>query len=144
MIEPLPYKNPSNTEIANKINELVSVVNALQAKDDEIREWVGIVSDLCKRVKNLASVGLIYGTPEPKTHTDPYAEQRKWIGKLCKFWDHLDAPKCIDILAKIDDEHLDYPFGASCTKDTENVLFFKHCEPITADDELIYKPNGNV
>ena len=99
----------SKSVITRKIIELIDAVNALQSR----------IGSGCA--------------------PDPYAEQRKWVGKLCKFWDHLDAPKCIDILAKIDDEHLDYPFGASCTKDTENVLFFKHCEPITADDELIYK-----
>lgn len=115
MIKKFQFQELSGIEsrlaVVLKINELVDAVNALQSGDKT----------------------------EPETSTDSYVEQRKWIGKLCRFWDHPDAPRCIDILAKIDDEHRYGPFGASCTKDTENVIFFKHCEPITADDELIYK-----
>lgn len=141
MIKKIPYIRV-NGVCAAKINELIDAVNSLQAKDDEIKDWVGVVSDLRERVKNLESdenVGLVYGKPEPETPTDPYAEQRKWIGKLCWFWDYQEATRCIDILVRIDDEDLCYPFGASCTKDTDNVTFFKHCEPITADDDMIYK-----
>lgn len=99
--------------LADKINELVVIVNVLQSRLDS------------------------YAGPE--TPTDPYAKQRKWIGKLCWFWDCPGAPKCMGILAKVDDEKPDYPFGANCTKDANRLTFFRHCEPMVAGDELIYK-----
>lgn len=99
--------------LGGKINELVDIVNALKSRLDS------------------------YAGPE--NPTNPYAEQRKWIGKLCWFWDSPGAPKCMGILAKVDDEKSDYPFGANCTKDTNNFIYFKHCKPMVAGDELIYK-----
>lgn len=101
MIKPLPYKNPSDTEIANKINELIDAVNALQS---------------C-----LAPV-------------DPYAEQRKWIGRLCKFGDganNIDDLYTIGILLHVGENST--PFHC------DNGLNYRYCEPITADDKLIYK-----
>lgn len=95
-----------------KINELVDVVNALQSRLDS---YVG-----------------------PEMPADQYAEQRKWIGKLCRFWDSPDAPKCTGILVKIHNESF-YPFVCGAIENTDNGISFKHCEPITADDELIYK-----
>lgn len=93
-----------------KINELVDAVNALQSGDKT----------------------------EPETSTDSYVEQRKWIGKLCRFWDSPDAPKCTGILVKIHNESF-YPFVCGAIENTDNRISYRHCEPITADDELIYK-----
>lgn len=109
MIKELGY----NENYLDKINEVINAVNALQSRLDS--------------------------GAEPETLADPYAKQRKWIGKLCWFWDCPGEPKCMGILAKVDDKKPDYPFGANCTKDTNNFIFFKHCEPMVAGDELIYK-----
>ena len=70
---------PNVYDCMDKINELIDAVNALQSRLDS--------------------------STEPEIPADPYAEQRKWIGKLCWFWDCPGAPRCIDILVKIDKKH---------------------------------------
>ena len=140
MIEPLTSDGgmrPNIHDCMDKINELVDAINDLQVKYGVLKEWIYIVSDLRKRVKNLESdepVGLIYGTPEPGTPTDPYAEQRKWIGTVCRFWneDETEWEPTVDVLDQLRTES-DFPFVAP------NGVGYKHCEPITADDKLIYK-----
>lgn len=135
-----------NSGCAKKINELVDTINELQAKEDEIKEWIGIVSDLREQVKQLKTdktVGLIYVEPEPKAIRDPYAEQRKWIGKLCTFWDDdvsvWKVGTLVDIRPEADDGKR---FTYRPADSTECFYFtqgFKYCRPIAADEELIYK-----
>lgn len=65
-----------------------------------------------------------------KNAQDPYTEQRKWIGKLCRFWDGED-PK-------------DYAYGTLIEIDEygdfkcDTITWFDHCEPVKPDSELIY------
>ena len=68
---------------------------------------------------------------EPKP-ADPYAEQRKWIGKLCKFWDYDDEEKWFSVLEYID-KNSPYTYCAS------GDWWYKHCEPVKPDDDIIYK-----
>lgn len=55
MIEKLNFGNSTIVDAvcAHKINELVDTVNELQAKDEEIAEWIAIVGDLRKQVREL-------------------------------------------------------------------------------------------
>lgn len=75
---------------------------------------------------------------EPKTPADPYAEQRKWVGCVCKFWDwdhrNLDHyAKLIDIREIKNGEMSNCPFKA------DDGTWYMYCEPVKPDDDIIYK-----
>ena len=59
----------TNHCIINKINELVGIVNEQQLRVDNIMCW-------------------LTAQEQKEKPADPYAEQRKWIGKLCRFRDN--------------------------------------------------------
>lgn len=63
----------------------------------------------------------------------------KWIGKLCRFWDDGPTIKIgthYGILTGFDDS--DRPF------ERDNVdYWFKHCEPVRPDDDVIYNDAVN-
>lgn len=67
----------TNHCIINKINELVDTVNKqqIQLNNHECR-----LLDLHSRITALDDPTYHEAEPEP---ADPYAEQRKWVGKLC-------------------------------------------------------------
>lgn len=115
MIEKLKKQNTWG-ECLEKLNELVDAVNELQTK----------VNKLAPNIN--------FAQPEVK---DKFAEQRKWIGKLCKFWDDEDEGYVYEILIDIEDDGSDYPYKMTDT-DSENwTMSYKHCEPVSED--LIYK-----
>ena len=117
-----------NTPLIQKLNELVDAVNnqQIQLNNHECR-----LLDLHSRITALE---------DPTYHeepADPYAEQRKWIGKLC--WYKLcegDTWK-VGRLEKIQ-ENADagYPF-------VFDGLCYKICEPVKPDDDIIYKGDDN-
>lgn len=94
-------------KLQKKINELIDTVNAI----------------------------LDYAPLEMAMKTEPadqFAEQRKWIGKLCKFWDDEDEEKSFSILEGIN-KNSPNPYRAS------GDWCYNHCEPVKQDDEAIYK-----
>ena len=98
-----------NTAIA-KLNELVDVVNAL-VKENNLHEMQ---------------------IDELQMKAEPYAEQRKWIGKLCKFRDYPACEWRYGILYKIYEDN-DYPFwDTDCNE-------YRECEPVKPDDDIIFK-----
>ena len=109
--------------IIDKINELIDAVNnkQIQLNNHECR-----LLDLHSRITALE---------DPTYHeepADPYAEQRKWIGKLCKFWDYDGEEKWFSILEHID-KNSPYTYCAS------GDWWYKHCELVKPDDDIIYK-----
>ena len=108
---PSGYKHPENL-IQDKINELVDAVN-------------GILDYAPLEMAMKA---------EP---SNPYAEQRKWIGKLCKFWDYDGEENWFSIL-----EHIDK--NSPCPYCASGDWWYKHCEPVKTDDDIIYKGGDNV
>ena len=112
---------PDSAKLMRKINELVDAVNKLQKDYDNVCVWVG-EQKLKTPVENVQ---------------DEFAEQRKWIGKLCKFWDDEDEGYVYEILIDIEDDGSDYPYKMT-DDDSENwTISYKHCEPVSED--LIYK-----
>lgn len=104
---------PEPQDIMDKINELVDAVNALVYEHDKDSDW--------------------YDDPKHREQpADPYAEQRRWIGKLCKFWDNDENVFNCAILAEIN-EYSNYPYVKT------NRTIFKHCEPVKPTDSIIYK-----
>lgn len=102
--------------IVDKINELVDAVNELQAT--------------ISKMKNVAE-----NRNFAENAQDPYAEQRKWIGKLCRFWDTNIGENVWGILGGIDfSENEKYPYW--CDQLQEQ---YQNCEPVKPDDDIIYK-----
>ena len=96
---------------------------------ETINELVVVVDKLQTRAKNVQSDT----ESRPENVQDPYAEKRKWIGKLC--WYKLcegDTWK-VGRLEKIQ-ENADagYPF-------VFDGLCYKICEPVKPDDDIIYQ-----
>ena len=98
-----------------KINELVDAVNKLDALLD-------LTNTAIQAVKN----------EEP---ADPYAEQRKWIGKLCWFWDDDKKDGSYGILGYIKEG------WKRCYVQKGHYFAYEHCEP--ASEDLIYKGGNN-
>lgn len=110
---------PTHADCIDKINELVDAVNVLQSQVAILQEHAHPTA-----------------TTEP---TDPYAEQRKWIGKLCRFWDEKEEEKVFGILTTIDSDcglSDMCPYWNDTTKN-----WFEHCEPVK--DDIIYKGGDN-
>ena len=115
-------------KLQKKINELVDAVNELQKHTDRLSCAILDLATPDGENKALKSI-----QAEP---ADPYAEQRKWIGKLCKFWDYDDEEKWFSKLEYID-KNSPYPYCAS------GDWWYKHCEPVKPDDDIIYKGANN-
>lgn len=99
-------------EMQEKINELVDAVNELQ--------------------KNRFIVDIEQTNPVSK-QIDPYAEQHKWIGKLCWFSQLESCHQHLAILKRITES------GLYVTDDGE--LHYAYCKPVKPDDDIIY--NGD-
>ena len=125
--------------ISDKINELVDAVNKqqIQLNNHECR-----LLDLQNRVTALDDPSYHedensdwYDDPKYREQSaDPYAEQRKWIGYLCWFWDDVYGLKTAGVLEDITtiEEEFHYAKKDTCT-------VWKHCEPVKPDDSIIYK-----
>lgn len=133
MIEKLPFEitqgeyegkkfdiksHTSPFDMQVKINELVDAVNSIVSVQEKL-----IDSRFVVETKHEATA-------------DPYAEQRKWIGKLCKFWDDdafiTSKDWAYGMLTSID-KGMQYQY---CCNEISN---FKHCEPVKPTDSIIYK-----
>lgn len=95
--------------VCRKINELVDAVNGI-----------------------LDYAPLEMAMKSESKPADKYAEQRKWIGKLCKFRDNYEDKWHFGVLEEIY-ERSDFPFG-----DFDN-FEWAICEPVKPDDDIIYK-----
>lgn len=116
MIEKITNQNQiARHKLAEKINELVDAVNELQTRSENVQP------DAESRSENVQ---------------DEFAEQRKWIGKLCKFWDYDGEEKWFSILEHID-KNSPYTYCASSD------WWYKHCEPVKPDDPIVYKGGDN-
>lgn len=106
---------PTAIEFFNKINEIIELLNAIVVDVDGIK-----CVDGSKKT-------------EP---ADPYAEQRKWIGCLCRFWNFKDGEVDMGILKAIDNLKPTIPYinDIDCS--------YAYCEPVKPDDSIIYKEDN--
>ena len=105
--------------ISDKINELVDAVNKLQEHEEKHLDLLTQLNEM--RLQNIK-----------KTESaDPYAEQRKWIGRLCRFWTNSRDFAGFGVLGDITDK------GNFVNIDTD--MMYAHCEPVKPDDDIIYK-----
>lgn len=123
-------------ETADKINELVDAVNKILAVQEQYATIYN--EDIMPMLtpENSQSAKIAQGF---KNLQDPYAEQRKWIGKLCEFWDNDDTQQLsYGVLTKIDTES---GFGVQyCCNDEYD---YDDCQPVKPTDSIIYKGGNN-
>ena len=119
-----------------KINELVDAVNKIQLANDVIFNRIDMLNNAICNIQNRITAldDPTYHEAEPEP-ADPYAEQRKWVGKACWFWDEKEEEKVFGILTTIDSDcglSDMCPYWNDTTKN-----WFEHCEPVKED--IIYK-----
>ena len=121
-------------EIQTTVNQLVDAVNELQVAKDVMFNRIDRLNDaMCDIRKRITALeDPTYHKVEPKP-ADPYAEQRKWIGKLCRFWNFKDGAVDIGILKAVDNLKPTIPYinDIDCS--------YAFCEPVKPDDDIIYK-----
>ena len=119
-----------NTALA-KLNEVIDAVNELQEMCKSCDNQIGILAEQIAELQHDNSEKVNC----QENVQDEFAEQRKWRGKICKFWDDSDEPEnCVyDVLCNIfDPHHEDCPFQCG------NGEWYEYCEPVKPDSELIY------
>ena len=70
-------------------------------------------------------------------NVDPYAEQRKWIGRLCELWSGNSKNHRYGILKGIAKNT--YEGHKTIHKYQALSMSFEHCIPVKPDDDIIYK-----
>lgn len=129
MIEKITNQNQiARHKLAEKINELVDAVNSLIYEIADDSDWYDDPK---------------YREQPAENVQDKFAEQRRWIGKLCWFWDDNKEAKSCGILTEIAPENYDYK-GQICPCLDDGGDGYMHCEPVKPDDDFIYKGGDNA
>ena len=110
-----------------KINELVDAVNELQKHEEQHLDLLTQLNEM--RLHQDKEPAENSQSSKMERPADPYAEQRKWVGKLCKFWDFVYDNYYFDTLKGITDKGLFIGHNGS----------WEHCEPVLPDDDIIFK-----
>jgi hypothetical protein len=142
-LELQPNKECLFVSVATILNHVVDVVNTIQKEREaerfEIQEWIDILEAVRKSVntheKQIDELQMKVEPEKCKALVDPYAEQRKWIGKLCRFWDLDDGSSYYGPLTKIHDDG--NPYNYECN----HKVCYANCEPVK--DDIIYKGGDN-
>ena len=142
--------------IIEKINELVDAINVQEKLIDskfvvetkleeptetiEDKGYIKLDNDSLQRFLKAHPEYNNNGVIEiPKTETtDPYEEQHKWIGNLCRFRDDEDDDwESYGILTEINsyiDDHLE---RCILYKNGNNDVSYSYCEPLDLNDYII-------
>lgn len=115
----------------NKINELVEFCNDI----GNARLFLENHNKQIEKLENKLSI--LEEQIHPTAKVDPYEKERKWIGKLCKFWDDESEGYIYDILIDIEDDGSGYPYKITDVDSKSWTMSYKYCEPVPED--LIYK-----
>jgi hypothetical protein len=158
----IDYDSPCRLrqEYGQKINELCDVINTIQKEREaewfEIQEWIGILEAVRKSVNihekqidklqttNTHIQNDLYEMRHSNTKTraenmqDKFAEQRQWIGCVCRFWFDNPNDTLLDYLDKIQTGKNGVEYYAKESGD-----WFPHCEPVLPTDNAIYKGGDN-
>ena len=122
----LPYHHGDRSgakEIQTVVNQLVDAVNYHQ-------KWLGDIQ--C----HIDTQPTENPTISKMENVDPYAEQRKWVGKICRFWnddESLEDSTYGELVNIFDAPHEDCPFQCGYGE------WYEHCEPVKPDDDIIFK-----
>ena len=110
-----------------KVDELVDVVNKQQDIIRQIGEW-GSEKGECLWCENITAFD----------NNDLYAEQKRWIGKICRFWYDNPNDTLLDYLDKIQMGKNGIEYYSKESGD-----WFPNCEPVLPTDNAIYKGGDN-
>lgn len=127
---------PTAEQQVDKINELVDAVNKLQTTNTHIQN--DLYEMRHSNTKTPAENVQPHAETRPENVQDKFAEQRKWIGKVCWFWDDDNTNSSCGILTSIDTETFKEPQFV-CNDEYD----YEHCEPVSPDDDIIYKGGDN-
>lgn len=122
-------------EMQEKLNELVDAVNnqQIQLNNHECRllDLQNQINEHDQEIDDCAAISKMENVQ------DKFAEQRKWIGKLCRFWNFKDGAIDIGILKAVDNLKPTIPYvnDLDCS--------YAFCEPVKPDDDIIYKGGDN-
>ena len=130
-------------EIMDKLNELCDTVNTIQTEREaerfEIQEWIGILEATRKSVniheKQIDELQMKVEPEKCEAPVDPYTEQRKWIGCICRFWndESLEDSMYGELVNIANVPHEKCPFQCGYGE------WYSYCEPVKPDDPIIYK-----
>ena len=93
--------------------------------------------ELCDAINILqAQVAILeeHAHPTADGLDDPYAEQRKWIGKLCRFWCSNKKYADLGILQAITPANTPNKYLKK-----DSCIWYSNCEPVKPDDDIIFK-----
>lgn len=138
---------PDSAKLMRKINELGDAVNTIQKEREterfEIQEWISILESVRKSVnKHEKQIDELQMKVEPEkceAPVDTFAEQRQWIGCVCRFWYDNPNNTLLDYLDKIQTGKN----GVVQYYAKESDDWFPHCEPVLPTDNAIYKGGNN-
>ena len=125
----------SEIEQVESYNALVDAVNELQLSMKPILEERKSGIKVYEEAQDMYDNAILDALKDKKVDVvvepaDPYAKQRKWIGKLCKFWDIDSYNLYYGPLTKIHDTS---PYCYECN----HKMCYAFCEPVK--DDIIYK-----
>lgn len=134
-----------NTALA-KINELVDAVNDLKFATNHILEERESEIKVYEEAQDMYDNAILDALKDKQVDVvvelaDLYAEQRRWIGKLCKFWFADAEHPTFGILDFVDAGPHPEPFHINCGESEQG--WYPHCEPVLPTDNAIYKGGGN-
>lgn len=125
----------AKSSVLIKINELVDAVNKLETMAKNTNTVLkSLVEENNVHEKQIDELQMKLEPEKCEIPVDPYAKQRGWIGKLCRFWDDDNTNSSCGILTSIDTETFKEPQFV-CNDEYD----YEHCEPVKPDDDIIYK-----
>lgn len=112
--------------------ETQDLLKSIDAKLGSIVTIMAKNANVAEDTTNSKMENVAEDSQSAKIAQDAFAEQRKWIGKLCWFWDDDKKDGSYDVLGYIKEgwEH--------CYVRKGHYFAYKHCEPVKPDSELIY------
>lgn len=119
-IQKLTFKKDSALALVNiqtTVNQLIDAINYHQ-------KWLSEI----QRDKDIQNASV-------EKAQDKFAEQRRWIGKACWFWDGNAQTKAFGQLMQIDP--LDD--GQNAPYQTNYGQWYEHCKPVKPTDSIIYQ-----
>ena len=130
------YEYPDTTALVGKINEIINELNhILEERESGIKVYEEAQDMYDNAILDALKDKQVDVVVEP---ADPYAEQRKWIGCVCRFWYDNPNDTLLDYLDKIQTGKNGVEYYAKESGD-----WFPHCEPILPTDDAIYKGGDN-
>ncbi len=117
------YKEPERYVVYDKINDLIDAINHHEDIIRQIGEW-GSSKGECLWCENITDFA----------NKDLCAEQKKWVGKLCRFWYSNEKYADLGILQAITPANTPNKYLKK-----DSYKWYSNCEPVLPDDDIIYK-----